>query len=438
LYQLQKKIKRGGNEIYLQLAFIMTLAEIITIGDELLIGQVVDTNSAWMAQRLNEIGIKVKQVTTVSDDEQHIMNALNEARQRADIILMTGGLGPTNDDITKYTLCKYFKSNLRFDEEAFLNVERIFKVRGRDVTEVNRKQAEIPEKCDVIQNPNGTAPGMWFDIRNIIYVSMPGVPHEMKPMMENYVLPELKSRFNDKKIFHRTVLTQGIGESFLAEKIKAWESSLPSHIRLAYLPAPGTVRLRLSAEGEDEEAIMQEVNAQVEKLKPMAGDFIYGYDEDTLEQLLGELLRKNKATVSTAESCTGGYIAHRITTVPGSSDYYIGSIVAYANSIKENFLDVPHSIIEKHGAVSDEVVSGMAKRVKEKFKTDYSIAVSGIAGPDGGTAEKPVGTVWLAVASKEKIFSKKLLLGTHRIRVIKETSLHALNFLRKIILGIEK
>jgi nicotinamide-nucleotide amidase len=416
----------------------MTLAEIITIGDELLIGQVVDTNSAWMAQRLNEIGIKVKQITSVSDDEQHIINALNEARQRADIILMTGGLGPTNDDITKYTLCKYFKSNLRFDEEAFLNVERIFKARGREVTETNRKQAEVPEKCDVIQNPNGTAPGMWFDIRNIIYVSMPGVPHEMMPMMENFVLPKLKSRFNVNRIFHRTVLTQGIGESFLADKIKTWESNLPSHIRLAYLPSPGTVRLRLSAEGEDETEIKQEVNMQVEKLQPLISDFIYGYNEDSLEELVGELLRKNNATLSTAESCTGGYIAHRITTVPGSSDYYIGSMIAYSNSIKENYLDIPKTLIEKHGAVSEEVVRAMAKSVKEKFKTDYSIAVSGIAGPGGGTAEKPVGTVWLAIASKEKIFSKRLLLGAKRNRVIMETSLHALNYLRKIILAIEK
>jgi nicotinamide-nucleotide amidase len=279
---------------------------------------------------------------------------------------------------------------------------------------------------------------MWFDIRNIIYVSMPGVPHEMMPMMENSVLPELKSRFNDKRIFHRTVLTQGIGESFLADKIKTWESSLPSHIRLAYLPSPGTVRLRLSAEGEDETEIKQEVNAQVEKLQTLISDYIYGYDEASLEQLVGELLRKNNATLSTAESCTGGYIAHRITTVPGSSDYYIGSMIAYSNAIKENFLDVPKTLIEKHGAVSEEAVCAMAKSVKEKFKTDYSIAVSGIAGPGGGTEEKPVGTVWLAIAAKEKVFSKRLLLGAKRNRVIMETSLHALNYLRKIILGIEK
>jgi nicotinamide-nucleotide amidase len=416
----------------------MTLAEIITIGDELLIGQVVDTNSAWIAQRLNEIGIKVKQITSVSDDEQHIISALNEAKLRADVILITGGLGPTNDDITKYTLCKYFKSNLRFDEDAFLNIEKIFKARGREVTAVNRKQAEVPEKCDVLQNLNGTAPGMWFDVLNKVYVSMPGVPHEMKPMMENSVIPELKSRFSAQKIYHKTILTQGIGESFLADKIADWEKKLPSHIRLAYLPAPGMVRLRLSAEGDNEKELQSEVKKEVKKLEALAGEFIYGYDDETLEQIIGDLLRKNNATLSTAESCTGGYIAHRITAVPGSSDYYIGSVVAYANSVKENFLDVASATLEKHGAVSEQTVIEMAKNIKEKFRTDYAIAVSGIAGPDGGTAEKPIGTVWLAIASQDKVFTKKLLLGNNRMRVIMETSLNALNYLRKIILGIEK
>jgi nicotinamide-nucleotide amidase len=435
LYESAKKNQLPEIRIILQLASIMKQVEIITIGDELLIGQVVDTNSAWMAQRLNEAGIKVKQITSVSDDSQHIINALNEDKQRPDIILITGGLGPTNDDITKYTLCKYFKSNLRFDEKAFLNVERIFKARGKEVTEVNRKQAEVPEKCDVLPNANGTAPGMWFDVKDKIYVSMPGVPHEMKPMMENHVLPELKARFSEAKIFHRTILTQGAGESFLAEKISDWEKSLPKHIRLAYLPTPGTVRLRLSTEGTDDaEKLKEEVDELVKRLHPLAGEFIYGYDDDTLEKIIGDLLRNKKATLSTAESCTGGYIAHRITTMPGSSDYYIGSVVAYANRIKETHLDVSHDTIDKHGAVSEEAVKEMARGIKEKFKTDYSIAVSGIAGPDGGTAEKPVGTVWFAIAYKNAVFTKKLSLGNNRQRVIIETSLHALNNLRKILL----
>jgi nicotinamide-nucleotide amidase len=255
----------------------------------------------------------------------------------------------------------------------------------------------------------------------------------MKPMMEGYVLSELKLRFNTNKIYHKTILTQGIGESHLAEKIADWEKSLPKHIKLAYLPAPGLVRLRLSGEGDDEEKLKSEINSLTEKLAPLAGEFIYGYDDDTLEKLVGDLLRKKKATLSTAESCTGGYIAHRITTVPGSSDYYMGSVVAYDNGIKENFLSVPHSIIEKYGAVSEEAVKEMAKNIREKFKTDYSIAVSGIAGPAGGTDEKPVGTVWLAIASPKDVFTKKLALGTHRQRVIMETSLHALNNLRKIL-----
>jgi nicotinamide-nucleotide amidase len=413
----------------------MASAEIITIGDELLIGQVVDTNSAWIAQRLNEIGINVKQITSVSDDEQHIIEALNEAKKRADIILITGGLGPTSDDITKYTLCKYFKSNLRFDEEAFLNIERIFKSRGKEVTEVNRKQAEVPEKCDVLQNANGTAPGMWFDLKKNIFVSMPGVPHEMKPMMEASVLPELKNRFSDNKIIHKTILTQGIGESSLADMIANWEKNLPKHIRLAYLPSPGVVRLRLTSTGTDEEELTMQMNDAVKKLQPLAEEFIYGYDDDSLEKIVGGLLREHKATISTAESCTGGYIAHRITTVPGSSDYYIGSVVAYANAIKEDVLKVSQPILEKNGAVSEEVVIEMAKSIREKFKTDYSIAVSGIAGPDGGTKEKPVGTVWLAIAMPGKVITRKLQLGNSRMRVIMETSLHAFNELRKILLN---
>jgi len=411
------------------------LAEIITIGDELLIGQVVDTNSAWIGQKLNEIGIKVKQITSVSDDEQHIIDALNEARRRADIILITGGLGPTKDDITKYTLCKYFKSNLIFDEEAFINIEKLFKARGREVTELNRKQAEVPEKCEVIQNPMGTAPGMWFDERNKIFISMPGVPYEMKAMMENEVLPRLQKLFSGTKIFHKTVLTQGIGESFLSDMIEKWELNLPENIKLAYLPAAGLLRLRLTATGSDEQALKRTVDAEIKKLGEIAGEYIYGYDDDSLEKIVGRLLTEKKATLSTAESCTGGYIAHRITTVPGSSNYFIGSVVAYSNRIKENSLDIPKDIIEKYGAVSKETVVAMAENISKKFRTDYSIAVSGIAGPDGGTPEKPVGTVWLAIAHPNGIFTTKLQLGNFRERVIMETSLHALNNLRKILIG---
>ncbi len=413
----------------------MTLAEIITIGDELLIGQVVDTNSAWIGQKLNEIGIKVFQITSVSDNEQHILSALKEAQQRADVILITGGLGPTKDDITKYALCKYIKSNLRFDETAFIQIEKLFNARGREVTAVNRKQAEVPEKCEVIQNAQGTAPGMWFDRKGKIFISMPGVPYEMKSMMELDVLPRLQNLFAEGVIIHKVILFQGIGESFLSDMIEKWELALPLNIKLAYLPSSGVLRLRLTATGTSEEKLQESISSEVEKLYSLVGEFIFGEDDDSLEKITARLLTENKFTISTAESCTGGYIAHRITTIPGSSSYYKGSVIAYDNSIKENLLGVSHSLIEKHGAVSEEVVLEMSKNARAKFKTDFSIACSGIAGPAGGTAEKPVGTVFLAIAHPKGIFAKRLLLGTDRERIIRETALHALNNLRKILTG---
>ena len=413
----------------------MALAEIITIGDELLIGQVVDTNSAWMAQQLNFIGIQVKQITSVSDDESHIINALNEARTRADMVLMTGGLGPTRDDITKYTLCKYFKSNLRFDDEVFLDIEKIFAQRGKTVTDTNRKQAEVPEKCHVIRNTNGTAPGMWFEKDGKTFVSMPGVPHEMKAMMEKDILPSLQQKMKTPAIYHKTVLTQGIGESYLSDLIQDWEDELPETIKLAYLPSPGMVKLRLSGTGDTMENLQRQVHEEIKKLQWIIDDFIYGYDDDTLEKIVGSLLRKKDATLSTAESCTGGYIAHKITSVPGSSDYYMGSVVAYANLVKEKFLDVPADLMNRHGAVSEEVVKVMAEDIARKFGTTYSIACSGIAGPDGGTSEKPVGTVWIAIRTPEGCITKRLFLGNNRMRVIAETSLNALNMLRKILVG---
>ncbi len=413
----------------------MTLAEIITIGDELLIGQVIDTNSAWMGQKLNETGIKIKQKTSVADEEDHIVAALNEAKKRADVILITGGLGPTKDDLTKYTLCKYFKSNLRFDEDVFLDIEKIFKARGREVTASNRKQAEVPEKCTVIHNSKGTAPGMWFEKDGKIYISMPGVPFEMKAMMEKDVLPKLKERFNTSVILHKTILTQGIGESFLSDMIEEWENNLPKNIKLAYLPTPGQVRLRLSASGENEMEVRKQVEEEEKKLQALAGEYIYGYENDTLESLIGKLLKEKKQTLSIAESCTGGYIAHRITTVPGSSAYFFGSVVAYSYEMKEKFLDVNPGLLNTKGAVSEEVVIQMAENIKSKFKTDYSIAVSGIAGPDGGTPEKPVGTVWVAIAAPSKTITRKLQLGDNRERVVLETTQHALNMLRKILIN---
>ena len=406
------------------------LVEIITIGDELLIGQVVDTNSAWMGQQLNLAGFKVKQITSVSDDEQHILTALDEAIKHADVILITGGLGPTKDDITKNTLCKYFNTSLVFNDEAYKNIEQLFKVRGRQVTPTNRSQAEVPANCTVLQNKNGTAPGMWFEHNNKILVSMPGVPYEMKSMMADDVIPLLEAKFETPNIVHQTVLTQGVGESFLSDMIAGWEAQLPAYMKLAYLPSAGMVRLRLTAISADAD-LQQQVAGQIKKLMPLIERFVYGYDDDTLQELVGKLLLKNNQTLALAESCTGGYISHLITSIPGSSVYYKGSLVAYAYEIKEDFLGVPKAILEAKGAVSEEVVMQMATQVRQNFKTDYAIAVSGIAGPNGGTADKPVGTEWIAIATPDKTFAKRYQFGTHRMRNIEVTAYTALNMLRK-------
>ncbi len=409
-------------------------AEIITIGDEILIGQIIDSNSAWMAQQLNIIGIKVKQITSVSDSQAHIMEALDAAIKRADIILMTGGLGPTNDDLTKPTLCKYFNTGLRFDETAYRDIEALFKQRGREVTPLNRLQAEVPENCKTIYNKNGTAPGMWFEERGKIFVSLPGVPFEMKAMMTETVLPWLTGKFKLPPVIHRTILTQGIGESILADKIKEWENALPVNMRLAYLPSVGMVRLRLSAVGEKEK-MLTEINSQIEKVLPLIDKYIFGFDDDTLQSRVGDELRKRNATLVTTESCTGGYVAHLITTVPGSSAYFKGGIVSYANEMKEEVLHVSADTLKKYGAVSEETVKEMAGHAQKIFKTDYALATSGIAGPDGGTPEKPVGTVWIAVATPEKIITRKLQLGNKRLHVIEVAAQSVLHLLLKELIG---
>lgn len=411
--------------------------EIITIGDEILIGQIVDTNSAFIGQQLNLNGISVKQISSVSDNREHILKALDEAKNRADIILITGGLGPTKDDITKKTLCEYFNTTMRFDEGAYQDVVNIFATYGKEVTPINRLQAEVPAICEVIHNYNGTAPCMWFDVDGKIFVSMPGVPYEMKALMKTQVIPKLKERFKFPAIFHKTVLTQGIGESALSELISDWEDSLAAvNIKLAYLPSPGMVRLRLSTKGEDEKVLIKNVEKKIEELKLIISEYIYGYEifgveRETLEMMVGKLLKDKKKTVSTAESCTGGYISHLLTKVAGSSEYYIGSVISYAYEIKETELGVPHDIILKHGAVSQPVVEQMAKAIREKYKTDYAISASGIAGPGGGTEEKPVGTVWVAIATPTKVISEKFLFGANRERNIQKTANVALNMLKK-------
>ncbi len=411
-------------------------AEIITIGDEILIGQIVNTNAVWIAQQLNVIGIKVIQHTSTSDDQEAIIATLKAAEARADFIFITGGLGPTKDDITKHTLCTYFNCSLIFHEPTYKHICSLFEKRNLVVTEVNKMQAEMPTACTPMFNSQGTAPGMWFEKSEKVFVSMPGVPYEMKAIMIDEVIPKILKQFKLPDIVHKTILTQGIGESWLADKIKDFENNLPKHIKLAYLPSPGIVRLRLSAYGGKKEELEKEVGNQVSLLQQIIPQYIFGYGDDTLEQIIGRLLIEKNKTIATAESCTGGYIAHRLTSVPGSSAYYIGSILSYANEVKIDELGIRLNDIEKYGAVSEQVVSAMANHVRKKLKTDYSIATTGIAGPTGGTTEKPIGTVWIAIATENGVKTKKLQLGENRERNIHMTAVYAFNMLRKEILNL--
>jgi len=404
--------------------------EIINIGDELLIGQVVNTNASWMAAELSKSGMQVVFISSIADDKEAIQSELDAASERADIILLSGGLGPTKDDITKKTLADYFDSGFVFHEPTFGQVKRIFAARKFKVSEANRQQAMIPEKCIPLLNVNGTAPGMWFEKAGKVFVSMPGVPFEMKAMMTGQVIPRLVKHFRLGVIVHKTVMTTGLPESFLAEKIEDWENSLPGHLHLAYLPQPGIVRLRLSAKGSDGNKLRDEIEQQVDKLKTYISESIYGYDDVSLEEVIGSLLVQSGKSLSTAESCTGGYVAHLITSVSGSSYYFKGSVIAYANTVKMEVLDVKSGVLETKGAVSKEVVEQMATAVRQKLHTDFSLAVSGIAGPGGGTVEKPVGTVWIALADENGVQSQLFHFGEHRGRNIRRSALAALNLLR--------
>ncbi len=410
-------------------------AEIISIGDELLIGQVVNTNASWMAAELNKAGINVVHIAAVSDEKIAITNALDDASMRADIILLTGGLGPTKDDITKHTLAEYFGVGFVFHESTFQHVKSLFDARNYKLTPVNKKQAEIPENCTPLKNRNGTAPGMWFEKNNKVFVSMPGVPFEMRPLLSEQVIPRLQEKFKLEHIFHKTIMTHGLGESWLAEKISDWTDSLPENIKLAYLPQPGIVRLRLSASGPDQTVLENEVNKYCKSLHAFIPKAIFGYDDISLEKVIGQLLTKNKQTLSTAESCTGGYIAHLITSIAGSSDYFKGAVISYSNDVKSEQLGVSAELLEQYGAVSQEVIEAMALGVQQKLKTDFALATSGIAGPGGGTDEKPVGTVWIALAGPNGVQSKLFHFGEHRGRNIRRSALSALNMLRLEIVG---
>lgn len=409
-------------------------AEIITIGDEILFGQIVDTNTQWIGTQLTDIGIRPVRKTSVGDNRPDILDAFRQASQRVNVVIVTGGLGPTRDDITKHTFCEYFGTELEINQDALALVTEFFAKRGRTMTELNIQQAALPKNCTYIPNLWGTAPGMWFEKDEVIYVSLPGVPYEMKSLMEFEILPRLKARFSTQIIQHKSIRTIGIGESFLAEKIAGWEDALPEHIRLAYLPHFGQVKLRLTATGTDQAVIERELSEQVTSVLPLIEEYVFGYDSDELETVIGTLLMNSNATIATAESCTGGYVANQITSIPGSSRYYEGSVVSYSNEVKLNVLGVSGETLEAYGAVSEQTAREMAEGARKVMNTTFAISTTGIAGPDGGTPEKPVGTVWIACATPEETFTQLLTLRNNRKINIELTSSYALNLLRKTIL----
>ena len=413
-------------------------ASIITIGDELLIGQTIDTNSAFIAQELNKIGVWVRRRVAVGDVYDEIWNALDEESKESNIIIITGGLGPTADDITKPLLCNYFSGKLVVNEEVLTHVKYLFEKiyrRPGPILERNLKQAEVPDVCTVLHNARGTAPGMLFHKDRRGFISLPGVPHEMKGLVTSEVIPRLLNEFRMPAIVHRTVFTAGQGESVIAELLKDFEPALPEHIKLAYLPNYGMVKLRLTAKGNSKAEVETEMQPYFEKLQDLVKEYLVTNEDEGLEIVVGKLLKAKNKTMGTAESCTGGYIAHLITSVAGSSAYYKGSVVSYDNTVKENLLGVQHEILMSAGAVSKETVIQMANGAVQTLKVDYALATSGIMGPGGGSEDKPVGTVWIAVASKEKTETLKLNLRFDRQRNIAMTAANALNFLRKFILS---
>ncbi len=408
-------------------------ASIITIGDELLIGQTIDTNSAWMAQELNKIGVWVKRRVAVGDTREDIWQALDEESESAQIILITGGLGPTADDITKPLLCDYFGGKMVVDEIVLEHLTAIFRRLNRPIIERNMKQAEVPDVCTVLMNKRGTAPGMLFRKGNCIYISMPGVPHEMKGIMTDEVLPLLLREYKMPFILHRTLLTAGVGESFLAEKISEWEEALPQGVKLAYLPNYGMVRLRLTATGTDKDGLNKQLDQLFAELQQQVEEWLIVAEDIPLEDALGKLLLSKNKSMATAESCSGGYIAHLVTAIPGSSAYFKGTVVAYAYDVKEDVLGVQHATLETKGAVSEETVTEMLKGLLQQTTADYGIATSGVMGPGGGTDDKPVGTVWVAVGSREKVIAKKLHFRFDRLKNIELTATNALLMLFQFI-----
>lgn len=409
-------------------------ATVITIGDEILIGQIVDTNSAWIGQQFSNLGVKIYEIISCGDDATQITGAIDRAKSTSQIVLMTGGLGPTKDDITKKTLVEYFNTELVLNEEVWEKMKQIFAKRGAQVLEINRSQAMIPKDCTMLPNMRGTAQGMWFERDGVVFISMPGVPHEMKHLIETQVLHRLQQKFSFPKIIHATIMTAGAGESMVASMLSEFENELPANIKLAYLPDLGILKLRLTASGEGE-TLANEVMAQKEKMKTLLGNYFYCDGEERIEAFIGKKLMEKQATVSCAESCTGGYISHLFTSVSGSSKYFEGSVISYSYDVKEKMLGVNHNTLQTYGAVSEECVREMLSGLLKVSGTNYGIAVSGIAGPDGGTPEKPVGTVWIAVGDKEKIIAKRFQFFTSRMENIRVFSNTALNMLRLFMDG---
>ncbi len=411
-------------------------AEIITIGDEILIGQIVDTNSAWMGQKLNEAGIDVVQITSVSDQESAIFEALAQAEKRAEVVLITGGLGPTKDDITKKVLCDYFGTKLVRNDQILQKLDAWFKNRGREMTSLNECQADLPECCEVLPNRMGTASGMWFEQNETIFISMPGVPYEMKCIMEEEALPRLVSLGRTDQVVHRTLLTAGLPESLLSQRIEDIEASLPNHLKLAYLPRPGMVRLRLTAKGPKNLDFSKDLKTYGDAIRERLADVVFGEGEQTLTSVIGDLLLTENARVGLAESCTGGFLSSLFVEVPGSSRYYEGSVVVYSYELKSKFIGVKTETLMQYGAVSEEVVKEMALGTQQEMGVGYSIAISGIAGPDGGTPDKPVGTVWMAVAGPNGVVTHRGSYGNVRALNIERSAMHALYLLWKMLQGI--
>ncbi|SNR38458.1 competence/damage-inducible protein A [Lutibacter flavus] len=410
-------------------------AEIITIGDEILIGQILDSNSKWIAEELNKIGVSVYQITSIQDNKEHILKALREAKSKSDIVILTGGLGPTKDDITKLTLTEYFDDHLELNLEIVEHIKKMFAKINYPFSDLNRDQALVPSKCTPLKNNWGTAPGMWFHYNNQVTISLPGVPNEMKGLMLNSVLPKLTETFHLPYILHKTILTYGMGESMVAERIEDWENNLPNFIKLAYLPGYGKLRLRLSAKGDYKELLEKRINKEVENLMKIIPDIIIGFDDsETIEVAIGALLSDKKQTLAIAESCTGGNISKMITLIPGSSKYFVGSVVAYQAFIKTLELNVSKELIEENTVVSGQVAEAMARGIQKKYNTSYAIATTGNAGPTTDLTDKTVGTVFIAIATPTRIFSKEYFFGKPREKVIERASIKALELLRKEIL----